>query len=256
MPNVIIDGIQYHYSAKTPYPGEPEGIIVFIHGSGGSHANWAHQVAELGRNYMVLAPDLPGHAASGGKPGESIGAYAEFLYKFYNCVIGSPFVVAGHSMGGAVALDFALKYPDLLNGIILLGTGSRLRVLPLILEALKDGNIPDSFSSALFSQGTPAQILQEAERDLQKSGTKVLYSDLSACDRFDVSERLKEIENPALVITGENDLMTPVKYGRYLADNIKNASFHVLEGAGHMLMLEKPERVNNLIKGFLKERGC
>lgn len=249
MPYVTFDGLKYHYSASTP--GTPRQAVIFIHGSGGNCQNWHSQVAGLGRDFLAIAVDLPGHGLSGGKPCDSIEAYREFVCSFAERVLGIPFFLAGHSMGGAVALDFALSYPGMLDGLILIGTGSRLRVLPSILESFREGKVPENLASFLYREGTPEIVLKAAREDMGKAGPAVFYADMTACDRFDVSGRLGEIDIPALVITGEKDMMTPLKYGKYLRDNLKNAVLEVVEDSGHMLMLERPDDINSLIQDFI-----
>lgn len=253
MPYVAIDGVKYHYSAKTPGGGEPKQAILFVHGAGGSHTRWSFQVLQLGREYLAMAVDLPGHGLSGGSSSDSIESYREFIRAFSECLLGHPFFLAGHSMGGAVALDFALNYPDRLAGLVLMGTGSRLRVLPAIIEAFGSGSVPDNMAGFMYRPGTPAEVIKAAEEEIKNTGPSVFYSDFTACDKFDVSGRLGEINVPALVMTGEKDVLTPVKYGKFLADNIKNAAFEIIEDAGHMLMIEQPSAVNTLLLNFLNK---
>jgi pimeloyl-ACP methyl ester carboxylesterase len=82
---------------------------------------------------------------------------------------------------------------------------------------------------------------------------RVLYADFKACDAFDVRDQVGEIEQPTLVICGENDQMTPVRFSQFLAENLINSRLEVVPKAGHMVMLEQPETVANLIEGFLTE---
>ena len=252
MPYVTFNGSQYHYLANMPEGNkEPKQAIIFIHGSGGSSAHWQNQISFLGGDFLAIAVDLPGHGLSGGKLFSSIEEYSEFIDYFSERVIGFPFFLAGHSMGGAVALEYGLNYPEKLAGLILIGTGSRLRVLPAILEAFKNGDIPLNMANYLYRQETPEAFLAAAREEMGKTGPAVFYSDLSACNNFDLTGRLGEINLPALVITGDKDLMTPEKYGKFLADNLKNAAFEKITDAGHMLMLEQPGKVNSSILDFL-----
>jgi len=253
LPFLNIDGINYHYSAVQPENGEPKQAVVFVHGAGGSHARWGMQVRHLGRDYLAMAVDLPGHGLSGGSASDSIAGYREFILSFADRLLGFPFFLAGHSMGGAVALDFALNYPDRLAGLILLGTGARLRVQPATLEAFRNGKPPGNMSSFLYKPGTPENVLKAAEDEVEKTDPAVYYADFQACDKFDVIQRLGEISVPTLVLTGDKDLMTPVKYGRFLADNITGANFEIIENSGHMLMLEQPGAVNTQLDTFINQ---
>jgi pimeloyl-ACP methyl ester carboxylesterase len=81
----------------------------------------------------------------------------------------------------------------------------------------------------------------------------VVYGDLLACSNFNVEEQTKEISVPTRVICGSEDKMTPLKLSEYLVDNLPNASLSSVEGAGHMVMLEKPEEVSKDIRAFLED---
>ncbi len=255
MPNVIIDGTNYHYSAGMPDGGEAKQAVLFVHGAGGSHKHWVHQVSILGRRYMVMAVDLPGHGQSGGTARDSVEAYSDFIYRFAERLLGFPFFLGGHSMGGAIALDFAINYPGRLAGLILVGTGARLRVLPDLMELVDRGGIPENLAALMYRPGTAETVIQMAKEDIKRVGPLVFRSDFKACDKFDHMRRLGEIEVPALVLTGDKDVMTPLKYGKFLTDNIKKASFEIIEDAGHMPMLEQPGAVNDSIIEFIEKNA-
>jgi pimeloyl-ACP methyl ester carboxylesterase len=162
-------------------------------------------------------------------------------------------VVVGHSMGGAIALTMALDAPGRVAGLVLIATGARLRVAPAILE-----KIPVDFDMALdvitrcaWSPVASANLVELGRESLREIGPDVLLGDLAACDRFDVMERLGEVDVPALVIVGSADRLAPVKYARYLADHISDARLVVIENAGHMVMLERPAEVAGVIGEFL-----
>jgi pimeloyl-ACP methyl ester carboxylesterase len=81
---------------------------------------------------------------------------------------------------------------------------------------------------------------------------EVAHSDFHACNSFDLMDQLGEIHTSTLVVCGEEDLMTPVKYSQYLADSIKGANLFLVPNAGHMVMLEKPDEVAERIKEFVQ----
>ena len=88
---------------------------------------------------------------------------------------------------------------------------------------------------------------------MMKTSPEVIYSDFEACDKFNVMSRLKEIKLPTLIICGLEDQVTPVKYSEYLKNNIPNSRLEIIANAGHMVMLEKPEELNERLEKFIKE---
>jgi pimeloyl-ACP methyl ester carboxylesterase len=160
-------------------------------------------------------------------------------------------------MGGAVALTMASDSPERVTGLVLVATGARLRVAPAILE-----QIPNDFEAALdiitryaWSPGAPSELVDLGRERLREAGPDVLLGDLTACDRFDVMERLGKIGVPTLVVTGSVDRLAPVKYAHYLAEHISGAQVAIIEGAGHMVMLERPAEVVNVVHEFLENKS-
>jgi pimeloyl-ACP methyl ester carboxylesterase len=162
-------------------------------------------------------------------------------------------VVAGHSMGGAIALTMALQYPRRVAGLVLVGTGARLRVLPTIL----DGTLSDFDNTVAliceyaYSPHTPRQLVREGQRQMLQVAPQTIHDDFLACDAFDVMDRLGEIRCPTLVICGTEDRLTPPKYSEYLVDRIADSELDLIPGAGHMVMIEKPDLVADAIRAAL-----
>jgi len=251
MPKVYINGKLYNYAAGIP-KGDPDAVIVFIHGAGGNHTHWLYQTSSLGNQFLCLAVDLPGHGLSEGQASDSIKEYADFVHDFIEHVAGGPVFLAGHSMGGAIAMEFGLCFPDKLSGLILIGTGARLRVAQPILETFGAGKHFLSFTDYAYGSGTPPELLQKAKQEMLETDPLVFYNDLTACNNFDIMERISDIRLPTLVLGASDDRLTPLKYSRYLAENIINSRLEIIEGSGHMMMLEKPSEVNSHIEQFVK----
>lgn len=234
----------------------PQKSIVFIHGSGCNGALWAYQSRHFARCHRVAALDLPGHGRNRDELCTRIDQFAEFvLSQIERLGLETPAIV-GHSLGGAIALQIALDRPEALGKLVLVGTGARLKVLPSLLAGLLS-----DYSSALgtmadfvFGPDARRSVVDKAMSEMQRVPARVLYNDLAACDRFDVMQRLGEIRLPTLVIVGQDDVMTPVKYSRYLADNIPNARLEIIDDAGHMVMIEQPDRFNAAVDSFLGDR--
>ena len=136
-------------------------------------------------------------------------------------------VLCGHSMGGAISQLYALKYPEELKGIVLIGTGARLRVHPKYLKECEDGVEGRAEwlenRKADYSRIEP-KVQQALLKRSAEVGPAVQLNDLLCCDTFDIMDRVHEIRLPAQVVCGSEDVMTPVKYSEYLADKISGVS--------------------------------
>jgi len=250
MPCLKVNSKPVYYAGDHSLPGVP---IVFCHGSGGRHHHWLYQLKGLKGKANPIAVDLPGHGRSAGQPLHSVALYRDWLHQFSQAAGLDQFIPAGHSLGGAIAIDYALHYPEQVTGLILVGTGSRLRVLPAFLEALRAGTVPADFSDFLYGPAAPEQLLTKGREEVASCAPEIFYADLSACDNFDVSPQLPRITIPALIICGTEDRLTPVKYSRFLEEQLPWSRIEIIEGAGHMVMLEKPEAVNEAINRFITE---
>jgi pimeloyl-ACP methyl ester carboxylesterase len=193
----------------------------------------------------LYAVDLPGHGRSGGEARRSIIDYVEFLSGFLEATGLARTTLVGHSMGGAIAQRFALEHPSKVDRLILVGTGARLRVLPSILEGL----LKDFESTVQMMLGYAYS--ENASEELANP-PHVLHGDFFACDEFDIMDRLGEIRCPTLLICGGQDQLTPPKYSQFLQERIADTRLTIIPGAGHMVMLEKPEEVNHAVEEFLK----
>lgn len=247
-------GIRYaDHGGGGPWEGDPP--LLLIHGAGGNRFYWPPELRRLEAT-RVLAPDLPGHGRSSGAAADTIGQCANTLLGWLDQLAVQRAVWAGHSMGGAIALQAALHSHERVAGLILVSTGGRLRVHPDLLTLSKHpqdlGALVELIVARAFSEEAPATVIRLAAERLRQVQPEVLHRDFLACDRFDLLDRLGEIEPPALVIAGTADRLTPVKFSRYLADHLPQASLHLIEGAGHMVMLERPGEVTALVREFLE----
>ena len=223
--------------------------LVFLHGAGSSSLAFYYQLRHF-RNSKAI--DLPGHPDY--QPCSSIDSYVEWVRGFNTARRYKDVVLCGHSMGGAIAMKYALQYPDQIKGLILIGTGARLRVHPNYLNL---GREPGENNGAWlegqkrYFQAVEQDIYQVLVRRSEEIGPQVELNDLMACDRFDIMDQVKNIELPTQVICGGDDVMTPVKYAEYLGQQIKGAQVEVVPDASHFVQLEKYQQVNNSIEHFM-----
>ncbi|MGD2143101.1 MAG: alpha/beta hydrolase [Anaerolineae bacterium] len=234
----------------------PEGnkTMVLVHGAGGSRLHWPAGLRQM-PGTTVFTLDLPGHGRSGGDGCGTIDCYAAAVIAFLDEVGVDQAVVAGHSMGGAIAQKLALEAAERVSALVLIGTGARLRVAPAILHGIRDDfdQAVELITDYAWSPDAELSLTKLGLRDLRQTGAKVLLGDFLACDRFDVMDHLAEIKAPALVVGGTADRLTPIKYARYLGSRIPDARLVTVEGAGHMVMLERPQKVAGVVRGFVTE---
>ncbi|HHE42081.1 MAG TPA: alpha/beta hydrolase [Dehalococcoidia bacterium] len=239
--------------------------LVLVHGSGNTGTVWRHQTEHFPE---ADAPNLPGHLAPGSAC-TSVDDYARWLHSWVEAAGYSRPVIGGHSLGGAIALQYALDYPQDLGGLLLFGTGAKLRVAPHVLEALEKGTAEPGAWLRDFVEPQLRRVVgvfgdwgvrySHIERELREQlveeirevGAAVQLNDFLCCDRFNVMERLHEISAPTLVLSGSEDILTPPKYGTYLAQHIPGARQLLIEGGTHYFFAEKPEETNRAIEDFL-----
>lgn len=249
MPFAKIGNQELFYAARG-VNGAP---LVFIHGAGDSHLVWNGQLAALSKMARTLAVDLPGHGRSTGSGRTSVNEYALVIREFLDALNISRAVIIGVSMGGAIAQTCALTFPERVIGLGLVGTGAKLRVAPLFVNGFQD----DFEATAhllvenYFAPDAPAERQAKSLRQILSTGSAVTAGDYAACDAFNVIGRLGEIQAPTLVVCGTADRMTPPKYSEFLASQIPHAELMLIQGAGHMLMLEKPDELNALLREWI-----
>lgn len=243
---------QIFYSDHQGDPSDSKTCIL-IHGAGGNSLYWPPEIRRLA-GYRMLALDLPGHGKSGGYGCQSIRDYAKCVTDWM-LGIGAPRAyVAGHSMGGAIAIAMALQFPQQVRGLVLVGCGNKLSVAPWLLEAtasaVKFKTAVEKIVQWSFYPETPVRLKKLATQRMLESRPSGLHSDLIACDRFETGDQLRSINCPALVIHGEDDKMIPIAQARFLAASIPNARLEIVPKAGHMVMLENPKVVSDKITEF------
>jgi pimeloyl-ACP methyl ester carboxylesterase len=226
--------------------------LLCIHGSGGQGREFLPMLELLQGSANCAAIDLPGHGRTPSPGCDQVDGYVAWLADFLAAGPVRP-VLLGNSLGGAIALGIALDHPGLISGLVLWGTGARLKVLPKILKGLRDDFQPtvNFLAQMAYADETDAALKEEGRQAMTLSAPEVLHGDYSACDQFDVMERLDEIAIPCLVVCGQGDKLTPVKYSQYLAGHIKGARLEIIAQAGHLIHQEQPQAGATALASFL-----
>jgi pimeloyl-ACP methyl ester carboxylesterase len=242
-------------------PAQP--CVVLIHGAGMDGSVWALQsrwLAHHGRS--VVAVDLPGHGRSGGEALRSIPDVADWVARLLDALGVEKAAVAGHSMGGLVSFDMAVRHPGRVRALGLVGVAAAMPVSGALLGAAEANRHEAVDMVAIWGHGFSAGLggcampglwmLGDGTRLLERAKPGVLHADLAACNAYgDMAERAKAIACPAVVVIGQRDMMTPARSGRALAAAIPGARLVELAGAGHMLMIERPDEVLDALAGTL-----
>jgi pimeloyl-ACP methyl ester carboxylesterase len=248
-----------HHGRETAYRRHDRGgdadPILFVHGSGGSHAVWKSQ-ARLADDRPVIALDLSGHGESddvAAEPGyEALSAYVDDAVAVAEATDAR--VLCGNSLGGAVVMTALLERDVDLDAAVLAGTGARLAVLDDLLRWLRN-----DFERAIEFLHGPDRLFHDPDDRLVAASSEMLHAagrgvterDFRTCHDFDVRGRLDDIDTPTLAVVGEYDALTPPWYHEALAERIPDAEWTTVEDAAHLAMLERPAAFNEALTDFL-----
>ncbi len=252
---LIVDGAEIFASTggRDFDPALP--AVVFLHGAGFDHCVWALLARSFAyHGFGVLAPDFPAHGRSSGTALSSIAALADWTAALIDAAGVRAARLVGHSMGSLVALETAARHPEKVTALGLIATAAPMPVSADLLNAAKTNDHAAVDMISLWGNGYRATMggseapglwmLGGAERLLERARPGVLFADLSACNDYrDGLAAAAKIKVPSVVILGSRDLMTPAKSGRAIAAAIPGSRLTVLEGAGHLLMSERPDEV-------------
>lgn len=220
--------------------------LLFIHGAGATADAFVRQKEAFPEAH---APNLPGHRTPG-EP-ESIADFCEYIESYASERGIADAVLCGHSMGGAVALEAALRGRMPVAGIVLLGSGARLRVSPAILADIENEfeGAAERISRHFFAEPTPERVGWAASQ-MRLVGREQTARDFRACDAFDAGGRVSELSVPLLALTGEADRMTPPKFAQAWPGWVPGAETRIIGGAGHYVMIERPDETNDALRAF------
>ena len=257
MPIVRINGKQVSYWIARKGLVEGKETVLFIHGAGGGQYTWSYQKDFFEKEFNPVIVELPGHGASGGGGEEDVGKYAEHIYAFLKALGLEKVFLVGHSMGGAITQTLALTHAGMMKGIVLVGTGARLKVFPMILDGIRN-NFEETvrkINQFAFSRKVLVDLIEKSLSFMSQCRPEVLYGDFLACDRFDRMNEVERIVLPTLILCGDDDQLTPVKYSQFLNSQIKGSKLEVLPNAGHMVMMEAAQAFNERVREFILENS-
>ena len=231
--------------------------IVLMHGSGLTHIVWSlHEQYYLSQGFNVLSVDLPGHGNSEGPSLKSIEEISDWIKSLMLKADVSKVIIIGHSQGCLVGIDFASRYPELIEKLVLVAGSYRMPVNQDLIDLAEAGDEKAVLlmmkwgyeGSKAFIGGNPVKKIINSAREIRE----VLAVDLKACNNYkNGEESLKKIDCPTLCIFGDLDKMVPVKIGLKMSEQIKNSETKIVSNCGHMIIFEKAFEMRKLVKEFI-----
>ena len=238
-------------------------VIMFIHGASMDHTIWALQGRYFAHHgYSVLALDLPGHGASDGPPLESIEEMASWTASAIDATVERPVVLVGHSLGAIVALETAAQNPGKITAAVLAGIAIPMTVNPELLTQTIDNPIEAIDSIVAWAYSGRSQLggtavpglwmLGGGRKLIERNAPGQLHADFKACDNYSHGlESAANVKCPTLIIAGDDDKMTPPRASKTLRDALTNSRIELVEGGGHMMMIERPDQTLETLKNFI-----
>jgi pimeloyl-ACP methyl ester carboxylesterase len=233
--------------------------ILLMHGSGLTHIVWSlHEQFYASQGFNVLSVDLPGHGNSEGPSLKSIEKISDWIKSLMLKINIEKIIIVGHSQGGLIGIDFASRYPELIEKIVLVANSYKMPVNQDLIDLAEDGDEKAVLlmmkwgyeGSKAFIGGNPVKKIVNSARDIRE----ILAVDLNACNNYKNGENaIKKINCPTLCIFGDLDKMVPVKVGLKMSEQITNSETKIISGCGHMIIFEKAFEMRKLVKEFINK---
>jgi long-chain acyl-CoA synthetase len=227
-------------------PTQPVRTLVFVHGYGGRNLQWLYQLRNFGQSMRVIAPDLRGHGQSDdpARPPITIESLVDDLEAtLAQLETLRPFLLVAHSFGGAIAAEYALRHPEEVIGLVLIGTPARFILTPGARQLM---SLPGPVIETL-KQRLGIAIFAEA-RTLRRMHD-------SAMSRWRGDQRLGELRVPTLVVIGHRDRVFDQEHYAAVPKLIPGAQQIVIPVSAHLVQLERPDAVNRAIRRFVQARA-
>ena len=236
---------------------EDKPSILLMHGSGLTHIVWSlHEQFYANQGYNVLSVDLPGHGNSEGPSLKSIEEISDWIKSLMNVLDIKKLIIIGHSQGSLVGIDFAARYPNLINSLVLVAGSYKMPVNQDLINYAEAGDEKAVLlmmkwgyeGSKAFIGGNPVKKIINSSREIRE----VLAVDLNACNNYKGGkESLGKINCSTLCIFGDLDKMVPLEVGNKMSSMIKNAEKKVINNCGHMIIFERAFEMRKIVKEFL-----
>lgn len=258
--------------------GKGDKTMLFIHGLGHSHIAWSQNISYLSQYFRCIAIDLPGNgSSSNGEYPYGMDFFAESIAEFIKAKQLKNVYIAGHSMGGQAAMTLALKYPGIMNGLILCAPAGfeqfndweknlyRSTMFFVDLISNEENSLRKTIQNSFYilpdsAQGIIKELIGQMRLQDRQQYRRMIEMCINGMLDEPVYNRLDEIKMPVLIIFGEKDTMIPNRFihpvttaqlAATATSKFPDATLEMVPLCGHFLQWEKPLQLNGLIRHFL-----
>ena len=256
--------ITYAEAGTSQEAGPGGAPIICLHGIGGDTESFRPQLDGLGDRRRVIAWNMPGYGGSAPLAETTFETLSEALARFMDALGLTQAHIVGQSIGGMIAQDFALRFPDRALSLILIGTtpafGGRdetfkrafldARLKPLDAGATMAELAASSAPDIVGPIASP-EIIQSVARSMAGVPIETYRTILECLVTFNRRDDQGNIRQPCCLIAGTDDKNAPAKTMEKMAGRLPDARYHLIEGAGHMINMEAPDQCNRIIEDFI-----
>ena len=256
MPTIQLQDFKMHYAEQ----GSGDEALVLVHGFASTHRWWSPALEHLSEDYHAYAIDLRAAGESEQvESGHTLAQYADDIDAFATALGLENFTLVGHSMGGGVAMQYALKYQERLKSLVLVDPlsplGMKLDQPTTDWINSVQGQEEGQRMIVLGAFATPptGEYLEQLVADAVAWGKAIYLGTMDDMAKFNVSDQLSSITVPTLLIWGDKDGVIPFEGIADAFTKIPNCAFEVWHGVGHSGPIENPERFVSLLTAFIAE---
>jgi len=261
MPYCVVDDTRLYYTERGA--GEP---LLLIHGLGSSSRDWAAQADHFAEHYRVLRVDLRGHGRSERGDGPySIAQFARDVAVFLRKRDAVPAHVVGLSMGGMVAFELSAGAPQILRSLVVVNSVADMRLHTwhdvwfyasrrATVQLLGMRRVGQLLASQLFVKPSQENLRETFVRRWAQNDKQAYLWSVDAIMRWGVTDRLDDIDVPALLVSSDEDY-TPVSAKERIAAQLPDAELAVVDDGRHALPAEKPSAFHEIVDAFLTRLG-
>lgn len=259
MPKIRVNSVELHY--ETAGQGEP---VLLIHGLGSSVRDWENQIGELARSYRVIACDVRGHGRSEKPAGPySVQQFARDMAGLQQALDAGPAHICGISMGGMIAFQMAVDFPDLVRSLVIVNSGPEMilkrpsqRALIglrfVIVRCFGMRAMGKTVAKALFPDPEQKHLRETFIDRVAENDPRAYLDSIRAINGWSVMDRISGIRCPVLILASDHDY-TPVEMKREYASLISGAAVTVLRDSRHAAPLDQPAEFNRAVLDFLDQ---